>query len=448
MPGVEWRTYIKNSIDNLAAVVVLWTETSVRSESVMSEALQAVKQDKLVNSLHGITQPPYPFHEINGAGLDSWEAGLPHAGWEKLIATLDALIAAKHGERRPGGLIAAYRSQLIEVKQRKAELKTAEGEGAKRLRARTKAVKDCATAQHRVERFDVQLGELKALNVSKKTLVAAMDELEEAQGQSAAAQQQLAELDDSNEHAEFQLQGMRDNLNEYLVSIGGSGDAENTFLTPQPVPSEVADFAEPEPEPVPEIKPQPVPARPQVVAEPAAAAADSAPATFAAASTNRSRQASPPTFLQRNRMLKAAGLVVVAILLALALRSGPTPDAGPQAEEAAPAASASAPPNIIIDVTQTPLDAAKAKLGWLLADNWGFGGKCGAEQLLPIGLSDDGKSLLLGVTARRQSFAIQAIDAGKSVTTKENIYKSTGPTSMRVTGRKSGQSAEYSKCDP
>lgn len=448
MPGVEWRTYIKNSIDNLAAVVVLWTETSVRSESVMSEALQAVKQDKLVNSLHGITQPPFPFHEINGAGLDSWEAGLPHAGWEKLIATLDALIAAKHGERRPGGLIAAYRSQLMEVKQRKAELKAADGEGAKRLRARTKAVKDCATAQHRVERFEVQLGELKALNVSKKTLVAAMDELEEAQGLAAAAQQQLAELDDSNEHAELQLDGMRDNLNEYLVSIGGSGDAENSYLTPPPAPTEVADFAEPEPEPVPQIKPQPVPARPQVVAEPAAAAAVSAPVTFAAASTITSKRASPPTFLQRYWMLIAAGLVVVVILLALALSSGPTEEAGPMAEEPAPAASASVPANIIIDVPQTPFAEAKAKLGWLLADNWVFGDNCAAQQALPIGLSDDGKRLLLGDAAQRQAFAIEAIDTGKSVTTKENTYTSTGPTSMRVTGRKSGKSVEFTKCDP
>jgi hypothetical protein len=93
MPGVNWQRELARQIHQLAAVLVIWSPTSVASDSVADEARLAKSERKLVNALSRTKEPPFPFEAINGLPLDGWTGREPHNGWTRLVRTLDDLLA-------------------------------------------------------------------------------------------------------------------------------------------------------------------------------------------------------------------------------------------------------------------------------------------------------------------------------------------------------------------
>jgi len=69
MPGVDWRGELERQINELSAVLVIWTPSSSQSKNVMGDARLVDRKDKLVNVVWGVTAPPPPFDAINALPL-------------------------------------------------------------------------------------------------------------------------------------------------------------------------------------------------------------------------------------------------------------------------------------------------------------------------------------------------------------------------------------------
>lgn len=89
---------IESNLKEAKAVLVLWSDTSEKSQWVRAEADFARNAGKLVQAQLDGTMPPMPFNQIQSADLKSWRGGASHPGWAKLRDSVEALIS---GEERP-----------------------------------------------------------------------------------------------------------------------------------------------------------------------------------------------------------------------------------------------------------------------------------------------------------------------------------------------------------
>src|SRR5579862_290391 len=117
MPGVDWHEELARQINELAAVLVIWTPLSLNSKNVRDEARLGQSTDKLVNIMVGVGAPPFPFDRVNGLPLDGWTGRESHSGWTRVIRTLDERMAAV-GRTKPGALAGALRQREQSVDER------------------------------------------------------------------------------------------------------------------------------------------------------------------------------------------------------------------------------------------------------------------------------------------------------------------------------------------
>jgi TolB-like protein len=88
----EFGDVIQQRLDAAKAVVVLWSEESVRSQWVRSEANRARALDKLVQvNLDGVSLP-MPFDQIHCANLKGWRGEPDAPGWNQTLASLAVLV--------------------------------------------------------------------------------------------------------------------------------------------------------------------------------------------------------------------------------------------------------------------------------------------------------------------------------------------------------------------
>ena len=125
MPGVDWQDELARQINELAAVIVLWTPASISSKNVKDEARLGQHTEKLVNILRGVTSPPFPFDRVNGLPLDGWTGREPHNGWTRLVKTIEDHVV-KAGAARPGELTAALAAREQTILARRQGIAAAE----------------------------------------------------------------------------------------------------------------------------------------------------------------------------------------------------------------------------------------------------------------------------------------------------------------------------------
>lgn len=82
---------IEQKLDSAPAVVVLWSAEAARSQWVRAEADVARSQGKIVQARTDDAIPPLPFNQIQCAELKGWRGSGDHAGWRKLVASVDQL---------------------------------------------------------------------------------------------------------------------------------------------------------------------------------------------------------------------------------------------------------------------------------------------------------------------------------------------------------------------
>ena len=92
--GESFESFIEARLGEAAAVIVLWSKTSVDSIWVRAEAAEALKQDKLIPVLVNETDPPLVFRQIQMAALAGWTGARDAPAYLKLVADLTARIGA------------------------------------------------------------------------------------------------------------------------------------------------------------------------------------------------------------------------------------------------------------------------------------------------------------------------------------------------------------------
>src|SRR5579862_9959455 len=205
MPGVDWQQELERQVTELSALLVIWTPASTNSEYVRDEARLALSRHKLVNALHGVHAPPFPFDRINGLPIDDWNGVESHGGWSRLVATLEEFLV-KAGVVKDGDLTAALtrREQALFDAQANAasaeeafqDAKLREGE-AKEAAAGAKLSFDAAEAQfQRVAEMRVSATVLHAaqaeLDASRHAMEAADSERRAAAAALSAASRAVA----------------------------------------------------------------------------------------------------------------------------------------------------------------------------------------------------------------------------------------------------------------
>jgi adenylate cyclase len=87
---------IEDRLRSSKAVLVIWSADAVKSQWVRAEADAARELGTLIQATVDGTLPPLPFNQIQCAGIDCSNDGVAGRGWEKLKASVGALV---RGER-------------------------------------------------------------------------------------------------------------------------------------------------------------------------------------------------------------------------------------------------------------------------------------------------------------------------------------------------------------
>jgi hypothetical protein len=77
--GTLWGEEIERAITGSWAVIVLWSDASVRSDFVRAEARSAAERHILIPAFIGACEPPMPFGEYHTLDLTAWDEGNPDA---------------------------------------------------------------------------------------------------------------------------------------------------------------------------------------------------------------------------------------------------------------------------------------------------------------------------------------------------------------------------------
>jgi hypothetical protein len=215
MPGVDWQFELERQINELAAVLVLWTPLSVGSMNVRDEARLGQQINKLVNGLSGVPAPPFPFDRINGLPLDGLRDGAPHPGWTRLVKTIEEHLV-RAGSAKPGEITNALARHEQALLAKQAALTDAEA-GYQQAKAgedaATGAIEGAATTLAAAEE---QLGRVVAMRGSPAVLRAAQVDLESAQADKQAAEQARKDAGAALTMASRSLAAARTDLERFL----------------------------------------------------------------------------------------------------------------------------------------------------------------------------------------------------------------------------------------
>ncbi len=91
-PGETFDEVIERELDAALAVICVWTVRGVASRWVRTEAAEGLARGRLVPVMVEEVRPPLAFRRIQAADLTDWEPHTDHAGFDELVAAVDALV--------------------------------------------------------------------------------------------------------------------------------------------------------------------------------------------------------------------------------------------------------------------------------------------------------------------------------------------------------------------
>lgn len=74
-PGEEWEAAIGRAIDSANAMIVFWSQASIRSNFVVQEATLGMDRDMLIPVLLDDSTPPVEFRQLHAISLADWRTG-------------------------------------------------------------------------------------------------------------------------------------------------------------------------------------------------------------------------------------------------------------------------------------------------------------------------------------------------------------------------------------
>ncbi len=84
-PGRTWADYIEQKLSQCKALIVLWSEESVKSQWVREEARMGRDKGVLIPVMIDAVPAPFGFGELQAADLSSWNGEQDHAGWRRFV---------------------------------------------------------------------------------------------------------------------------------------------------------------------------------------------------------------------------------------------------------------------------------------------------------------------------------------------------------------------------
>jgi hypothetical protein len=274
MGNVDWQLELAERIHELSGVMVIWTEESQKSVHVRDEARLALQTDKLVNVMHGVSSPPFPFDRINGFHLDDWSGRDPHRGWTRVVAAVEELVVQKGGAK-PGEITVAQAMREEKLQGQRKAIAAAQA-NLQRVQAREAEIGDeKKRADVVVEQAQDQLQRIAEMRASAVLLRAAQQEFDAA---FEAREEAAAALQKTRREFERASTALATAMEEFETMVSAP---EPLAKVVRPAPrvraaSPAPDPPAPEPAPAPPRKPRaaaPRPARPKPAAPPEPAAA-------------------------------------------------------------------------------------------------------------------------------------------------------------------------------
>jgi formylglycine-generating enzyme required for sulfatase activity len=91
-PGKTFSRVIEEALSAARCLIVLWTETSVKSDWVSNEAAEGARRKILIPALLDDVEIPFEFKRIQAANLVTWSGESDHAGFQQLVKALTELL--------------------------------------------------------------------------------------------------------------------------------------------------------------------------------------------------------------------------------------------------------------------------------------------------------------------------------------------------------------------
>lgn len=126
-PGTQWADVIEGQLESAKCVIVVWSEDSVGSHWVRTEAHHALSRGVLLPVSIGTVEPPFGFELIQSEDLSDWQSETVPANFDRVVGRARSLITGKRetlpaaqsvagGFKRPtGGLLLTVLAAVIIV---------------------------------------------------------------------------------------------------------------------------------------------------------------------------------------------------------------------------------------------------------------------------------------------------------------------------------------------
>jgi tetratricopeptide (TPR) repeat protein len=105
LPHSSFSNVIEDEIRDAKAVLVLWSETAVKSQWVRAEAELARGEAKLIQLAIGAPRIPLPFNQYQTADLSGWRGDPADAQWAKVLASVAHFAGSSGNEAAPASAI-------------------------------------------------------------------------------------------------------------------------------------------------------------------------------------------------------------------------------------------------------------------------------------------------------------------------------------------------------
>jgi tetratricopeptide (TPR) repeat protein len=99
--GAEYNKAIESAVEQSDAVVVLWSERSVKSAWVRDEAAEGRDHAKLVPVTLDGTKPPMGFRQYQTIPLAEWRGRKPHTQLGELLHAIDKVVGSVRARKSP-----------------------------------------------------------------------------------------------------------------------------------------------------------------------------------------------------------------------------------------------------------------------------------------------------------------------------------------------------------
>lgn len=121
-PGMDYAQVIEAAVNEARCVVVLWSQHSIGSRWVHTEAAAGADRDIVATVIVDDTPGesiPFEFRRLQAGNLKDWRAGTAHAGFDLLADRVRSILKEPPRPRRsapqPGGGMASWKEALTSL---------------------------------------------------------------------------------------------------------------------------------------------------------------------------------------------------------------------------------------------------------------------------------------------------------------------------------------------